>query len=61
MFRKGANMTRLKCKPCKLFYKDDGSISKCENCGGDLKRITVHTLKIKSLTIHSKAKNKGAK
>jgi len=52
-------VTRLKCKPCKLFYEDDGSVSKCANCGGDLKRITVHALKIKSLTVHSKAKTKG--
>jgi len=46
--------TRLKCKPCNLFYKDDGSISNCGKCGEELKQIKVHHVKIKSLTIASK-------
>ena len=46
-------MTRLKCKPCNLFYKDDGSVSKCKKCGGELKQIKVHNVKIKSLTLVS--------
>jgi len=54
-------MTKLKCKPCHLFYKDDGSVSVCEKCGKELKRIKVHTLKIKSVTVHSKTKMRGNK
>ena len=46
-------MTKLKCKPCGLFYKDDGSVSECEKCGGDLRQIKVHNVKIKNLTIHT--------
>jgi len=34
--------TRLKCKPCNKFY-NKGTI--CEECGGDLKEITVWNLK----------------
>ena len=44
--------TRLKCKPCKKFY-DEGTI--CEECGGDLKEITVWSLKPPSLTVNSVA------
>ena len=43
--------TKLKCKPCKLFYKDDGSISHCEKCGGDLKQIKVHHIKIENVKV----------
>ena len=43
--------TRLKCKPCGVFYKDDGSISICLNCGKDLKRITVHSLQLKDVVM----------
>jgi rRNA maturation endonuclease Nob1 len=46
--------TRLKCKPCHLFYKDDGTITECQNCGGDLKRIRVHHVTIKNVTIPMK-------
>ena len=49
-------MTKLKCKPCKLFYTDDGSVTKCEKCGGELNRITVHGLK--PVNIKSQPKNK---
>jgi len=54
-------MTKLKCKPCGLFYKDDGSVSECEKCGGDLKRIKVHNVKIENLTVFTKQSNVGAK
>jgi rRNA maturation endonuclease Nob1 len=47
-------MTKLKCKPCNLVYKDDGSVSVCKKCGGELKRIKVHRVKIKNLTIFPK-------
>ena len=43
--------TKLKCKPCNLFYKDDGSIAKCEVCGKDLKQIKVHHVTIKSVKL----------
>lgn len=46
--------TRLKCKPCNLFYKDDGSVTVCENCGQELKRIKVHHVKIAKVTIPMK-------
>jgi len=47
-------MTKLKCKPCGVFYKDDGSVSECGKCGGDLKQIRVHNVKIESLIVHTK-------
>ena len=46
--------TKLKCKPCNLFYKDDGSVSQCEKCGDDLKQIKVHHVTIKSVKVISK-------
>jgi len=46
--------TKLKCKPCNLFYKDDGSISHCENCGDELKQIKVHHVEIKSVKLVTK-------
>ena len=56
--------TKLKCKPCGLFYKDggitsktfDGIITKCEKCGGELIQIRVHNLKFKNLTVSPKSK-----
>ena len=54
-------MTKLKCKPCGLFYKDDGSVSECEKCGGELRRIKVHNVKIESLIIHTNTSEIGAK
>jgi len=53
--------TKLKCKPCHLFYKDDGSILECEQCGGELRRIKVHDVKIKSLTLVTKKPKIGGK
>ena len=38
--------TRLKCKPCRKFYEDDNTVFICEKCGGNLRQITVHLLKI---------------
>jgi hypothetical protein len=46
--------TKLKCKPCNLFYKDDGSVTVCENCGQALKQIKVHHVKIAKVTIPMK-------
>ena len=51
--------TRLKCKPCAVFYKDggiasktfEGIITECEKCGGELMQIRVHNLKIKNITV----------
>ena len=43
--------TKLKCKACNLFYKDNGSISHCEKCGNKLKQIKIHTLKIKNIIV----------
>jgi len=43
--------TRLKCKPCHKFYEDDGTVSKCEVCGKDLKQIKVHNLKVSNITV----------
>jgi len=53
--------TRLKCKPCGLFYNDDGNVLKCENCGQKLKRIKIHNVKIKNLTIHPNSSFTGVK
>ena len=55
----GQAMTKLKCKNCKLFYPDDGSITECDQCGGELKQITVHGLK--PVNIVSQPKNKTRK
>ena len=41
--------TKLKCVPCKLFYKDDGNISHCENCGEELKQIKETSLSIEGV------------
>lgn len=55
--------TKLRCKPCGLFYRDGGITSKtfegitteCENCGGELIQIRVHNLKIASITVSPKS------
>ena len=44
--------TRLKCKPCHKFYEDDNTVATCEECGRDLKRITVYSLMPKDLIIN---------
>jgi len=53
--------TRLKCKPCHLFYDDDGSVTVCEKCGMELKRIRVHSVKPESITVNSSAPMKKEK
>ena len=54
-------MTKLKCKPCGLFYPDDDTVYVCDKCGGALRQIKVHNVKIKSLTIHTDTIKIGAK
>ena len=54
-------MTKLKCKPCGLFFKDNGIVSECEKCGGELRQIKVHNVKIQDLIIHTKQSEIGAK
>jgi rubrerythrin len=34
--------SKLKCKPCDLFFRDTGKDEKCPECGRDLRRILVH-------------------
>ena len=51
--------TRLKCKPCNEFYKDDGSVQMCLKCGKKLKRINVYTLQPSDLTVVTGAKLEG--
>lgn len=46
-------MIKLKCKPCRLFFKDTGEVGVCPKCGGDLRRITVHYVNPKNLVINS--------
>ena len=46
--------TRLKCRECKIFYPDDGSIIACEKCLRLLKRITVHGLNPKKIIVKPK-------
>ena len=38
--------TKLKCKPCGLFFRDNGHDCQCPECGQNLKRIIVHRLKV---------------
>jgi Zn finger protein HypA/HybF involved in hydrogenase expression len=52
--------TKLKCKPCGLFYKDNATIANCEKCGNELKQIKVHHVKIKSLKLVTKKPTVGA-
>ena len=51
--------TRLKCKPCRKFYDDDGTVDKCSVCGGELKRITVWDLKPDNVKVVTKSTNIG--
>jgi len=61
--------TKLKCKPCGLFFKDggitsktfEGIITECGKCGGELRRIKVHNVKTESLIIHTNTSKIGAK
>ena len=59
--RDSSVQSKLKCKPCGLFFKDNGIVSECEKCGGDLKRIKVHNVKIENLIIHTKQSYVGGK
>ena len=45
--RDGSVSSKLKCKPCELFFRDTGKDEKCPECGKDLRRIIVHRLKLK--------------
>jgi len=38
--------SKLKCKPCKLFFRDNGYDGQCPECGQNLRRIIVHSLKV---------------
>ena len=39
--------SKLKCKPCDLFFRDTGRDEKCPECGKNLRRIMVHRLKFR--------------
>lgn len=51
--------TKLKCKPCNLFFKDDGSIENCPRCENTLKQIKVHHVKLKNVRVVSKTTEPG--
>ena len=56
MARLEKSHTLLKCKPCKKFY-DEGTV--CEECGEDLREITVWNLKPSSVTVNPCATSPG--
>ena len=39
--------SKLKCKPCDLFFRDTGKDEKCPECGKNLRRIIIHRLKLR--------------
>jgi len=43
--------SKLRCKSCGLFFRDNGKGGKCPECGQTLKRIKVHKVKIKNLKV----------
>jgi len=51
--------TKLKCKPCNLFFKDDGSIDTCPQCNNKLKQIRVHHVKVENVRVVSKMTKVG--
>ena len=53
--------TKLKCKPCREFYPDDGSYTKCEWCGGDLRRIRVHGIDPEPIAMETKSRLRSVK
>ena len=54
-------MTKLKCKPCSIFYRDNGTVNSCGVCGGELKRIRVHGINPKSIVQNFSVKLKPKK
>ena len=44
-------MKKLKCSKCKAVYPDNKTTGACESCGNELRRITVHDLKPKSMEV----------
>jgi len=45
--------TKLKCKPCHLFFKDPGYLYLCPECGETLRRIKVYHIEPKDLIIRT--------
>ena len=53
--------TKLKCKPCNLFFKDEGYLYLCPKCGEVLRRIKVHHVQPKNITIFGKENKIGGR
>ena len=60
--RRDSSVTsKLKCKNCRLFFRDNGNGGQCPECGQDLRRIKVHKIKPKNMKVNPIGLKIGAK
>jgi len=60
--RRDSSVTsKLKCKPCGLFFRDNGYDGDCPRCGQHLRRVKVFTVKPEHLKVISGKMEIGAK